>query len=253
VKHSFYTSPKQLARTPACRPVLATRGFVFLELGLWISGIALIALYLASSFVLEHQRSQGLASFAQTRAAVIVEDDLTDDSAAMDPARMQPDPDQNGPGPVQTSSHPIAVLRLPDVGLEVPVYADLNELNLSRGAAWIDGTAAPNTTGNMAIAAHRDRHFRPLKDVRLGDLLELESLSGPRAFLVIRILIVDPEDVSVLDDSSVSMVTLVTCYPFYFVGTAPQRYIVQAIALDASAQATFFKPTLTAPASGETT
>ena len=236
------TSPKRLARIPGCPALPATRGFAYLEFGLWTTGIALIALYLASSFILETQRSHGVSLFDEIRAAEIPEDRLIDVYLGQDRTTS-----------VDSTTHPIAVLRLPGVGLEVPVYAHLNELNLSRGAAWIDGTAAPNTSGNMAIAAHRDRHFRALKDVRLGDLLELESLTGSREFYVIRILIVDPEDVSVLDDTSVSMVTLVTCYPFYFVGTAPQRYIVQAIAADPSAQASFFKPTSTARLSGEKT
>ena len=127
---------------------------------------------------------------------------------------------------------PVALLRMPGIDLEVPVFADISERNLSRGAGWIPGTASPNDGGNMAIAAHRDQYFRALKDVTVGDLLELESLSGPRSYKVTSLTIVEPEDLWPLDPTDVATVTLVTCYPFYFVGSAPQRYIVQAVAFD---------------------
>ncbi|MCA1779948.1 MAG: class D sortase [Xanthomonadaceae bacterium] len=121
---------------------------------------------------------------------------------------------------------------MPGVNLEVPVFADISERNLSRGAGWVPGTALPNDGGNMAIAAHRDQYFRALKDVAVGDLLELESLSGPQDYRVTSLTIVEPEDLWPLDPADVATVTLVTCYPFYFVGSAPQRYIVQAVAVD---------------------
>ena len=121
---------------------------------------------------------------------------------------------------------------MPGVDLKVPVFADISERNLSRGAGWIPGTASPNDGGNMAIAAHRDQYFRALKDVAVGDLLELESLSGPRNYRVTSLTIVEPEDLWPLDPTDVATVTLVTCHPFYFIGSAPQRYIVQAVAFD---------------------
>lgn len=209
-------------------------GRIILELGCWIVGIALIVAYLGASAGLENQRRQGIELFSEARAASL------SDVAEVGATDTTDDP-----------SLPIAVLRIADVGLEVPVYADLSELNLSRGAGWIDGTAQPNTGGNIAIAAHRDQYFRPLKDVQIGDILELESLSGPVEFQVSRIAIVDPDDVSVLDDTPVSMVTLVTCYPFYFIGNAPQRYIVQAIAVDQLENASNSDAILIVPPSGE--
>jgi len=212
----------------------SSSGRFILELGCWIVGIALIVIYLGASAGLETQRRQGIELFSEARAASLSQvSDVTATVATED------------------LSLPIAVLRIPDVGLEVPVYPDLSELNLSRGAGWIDGTAQPNTGGNIAIAAHRDQYFRPLKDVQLGDILELESLSGPVEFQVSRIVIVDPDDVSVLDDTAVSTVTLVTCYPFYFIGNAPQRYIVQAIAVDQLEKASTTDAILIDPPSGE--
>jgi sortase A len=126
---------------------------------------------------------------------------------------------------------PIALLRIGRVGLEVPVFADTSERNLNRGAGWVKGTAAPDDGGNMAIAAHRDGYFRVLKDVAVGDVLELESISRQQAYRVVELSIVEPGDISPLYATDTAAVTLVTCYPFYFVGHAPQRYVVRAVAM----------------------
>jgi len=100
---------------------------------------------------------------------------------------------------------------------------------LNRAVGHIDGTAVPGQSGNLGIAGHRDGFFRGLKDVHLGDPIELETLGGSQIFRVADIRIVSPEDVSVLDTTAGPVLTLVTCYPFYFVGDAPQRYIVRAL------------------------
>lgn len=123
---------------------------------------------------------------------------------------------------------PLAVLRIPKIGLEVPVLTGTDELTLNRGVGHIAGTALPGDQGNVAIAGHRDGFFRGLKDVEIGDRLELETLWGSADYVVSDLLIVDPQDVYVLAPTQIPTVTLVTCYPFYYVGKAPRRYIVQA-------------------------
>ena len=110
----------------------------------------------------------------------------------------------------------------------MPVYNGTDEINLNRGAGRIIGTARIDAPGNLGIAAHRDGFFRVLKDVELGDTLELQTHQGEKEFVVSSITIVDPTDVSVLAPTDQPTVTLVTCYPFYFVGHAPKRYIVKA-------------------------
>jgi sortase A len=128
-----------------------------------------------------------------------------------------------------TTAMPEAVLRIPRLALEVPVYEGTSDSTLNRGAGRIVGTAAADSvTGNIGIAAHRDGFFRPLKDIEIGDTLSLETLTDEREYRVTRLDIVDPDDVSVLRPTSGSTVTLVTCYPFYYVGAAPKRYIVTA-------------------------
>jgi sortase A len=124
---------------------------------------------------------------------------------------------------------PLAVLRVPRLGIEVAVLTGTDEWTLNRAVGHIEDTAAPDSDGNIGIAGHRDGFFRPLKDVHVGDVLELETLRRRDTYQVDRMWIVQPEDVSVLDPTPVAAVTLVTCYPFYFVGSAPQRFIVRAV------------------------
>jgi sortase A len=131
---------------------------------------------------------------------------------------------------------PLAVLSIPRLRLAVPVFEGTDELTLNRGAGRIAGTAMPGQLGNIGIAAHRDGFFRSLKDIRPGDRIELAQLRHRFVYTVDNIRAVDPSDVTVLQRRPRPSLTLVTCYPFYFVGDAPQRYIVQA-SLEDSGQA----------------
>ena len=126
-------------------------------------------------------------------------------------------------------SSPLAALRIPKINLEVPVLEGTDGLTLNRAVGRIVGTARIGERGNIGIAGHRDGFFRGLKDVVVGDVVDLLTPAGKETYLVDRILIVNPEDVYVLKDRSAPSITLVTCYPFYFVGSTPQRYIVQGV------------------------
>ena len=123
---------------------------------------------------------------------------------------------------------PIAVLRIPKIGLEVPVLPGTEEVTLDRAVGHIAETALPGADGNVGIAGHRDGFFRGLKDIGSGDVIELETNHGKEVYRVQRTWVVLPDDVSVLDATPTRSLTLVTCYPFYFVGPAPQRFIVRA-------------------------
>ena len=127
---------------------------------------------------------------------------------------------------------PLAVLRISKVHLEVPVLEGTDDLILNRGVGHIFGTVRPGEDGNIGVAGHRDGFFRVLKDVRPGDTIELSTSSRTDTYIVDQTVIVHPDDVSVLQPHSISSLTLVTCYPFYFVGSAPERYIVQASMAD---------------------
>ena len=123
---------------------------------------------------------------------------------------------------------PLAILRIPRIHLEVPVFNDTDDLTLNRGAGRIVGTAQFGQNGNVGIAGHRDGFFRGLKEVSPGDVIELVLPARTDQYSISDIRIVSPDDVSVLDATPVPTLTLVTCFPFYFIGSAPQRYIVTA-------------------------
>ena len=123
---------------------------------------------------------------------------------------------------------PLAILRIPKINLEVPIFNDTDDLTLNRGVGRILGTAQIGMSGNLGIAGHRDGFFRGLQDIAPGDVLELVRPQHSDRYAVSQIRIVAPEDTSVLNPTAVPTLTLVTCFPFYFVGHAPKRYIVVA-------------------------
>jgi LPXTG-site transpeptidase (sortase) family protein len=122
----------------------------------------------------------------------------------------------------------LGVLEVPSVDLKVPVYSVDTDLTMDRGSGIIDGMAFPHESGNIGISGHRDGYFRALKDIEVGDKIILQTLEGPKHFVVDAAHIVEISDTSLLQDTQEQTVTLVTCYPFYFVGHAPQRFIVTA-------------------------
>jgi sortase A len=131
---------------------------------------------------------------------------------------------------VEDVDAPIALLKITKIHLEVPVFDGTEDLTLNRGVGRILGTARIGQRGNIGIAGHRDGFFRGLKDVAPGDAVELVLRGQTRTYVVDTIQIVSPKDVRVLRPTPNATLTLVTCYPFYFVGSAPQRYVVSASA-----------------------
>jgi sortase A len=123
---------------------------------------------------------------------------------------------------------PLAILRIPKINLEVPVFNDTDDLTLNRGAGRIVGTAQIGQPGNVGIAGHRDGFFRGLKDVGPDDFVELVRPGRTDHYVITEIQIVSPGDIYVLASTPIPTLTLITCYPFYYVGSAPQRYVVTA-------------------------
>jgi sortase A len=99
---------------------------------------------------------------------------------------------------------------------------------LRHAVGHISDTALPGEPGNVVLTAHRDGFFRPLRNIRQGDTVELKTLDGEFAYQVDWTEVVSPHDVAVLQSSTQNTLTLVTCFPFYYVGPAPQRFIVRA-------------------------
>lgn len=117
---------------------------------------------------------------------------------------------------------------IPRLGVSVIVAEGTDERTLRRAGGHIPGTSLPGQRGNVGIAGHRDTLFRPLRNIRQNDVITLTTLAGEYRYRVTSTEIVSPSDVTVLQADGHEVLTLVTCYPFYFVGPAPDRFIVRA-------------------------
>jgi sortase A len=122
----------------------------------------------------------------------------------------------------------LARLEVPSLGLSAAVLEGSDDGTLNRAAGHIEDTPLPGEHGNVGIAGHRDTIFRPLRNVRVGTTLDLVTPARVLRYRVSRTKIVKPEDVYVLNPTGHPTLTLVTCYPFEFIGHAPKRFIVQA-------------------------
>ncbi|HEU4778539.1 MAG TPA: class D sortase [Steroidobacteraceae bacterium] len=185
------------------------------EAALWISGAALCSLF----------------AIAQADSALGSTDALEEFAASVNP------PDQtlwaqsrvrDYQAAQQSPTKAIAVLTIPSLKLEVPVFDGEDEISLNRGAGLVAGMGKPDSGGNVGIAGHRDGYFRALKDIEVGDLIEVRTRVKMHRYRVTAIDIVDKADKRRLADTDEPGVTLITCYPFYYLGNAPQRYIVAA-------------------------
>jgi sortase A len=119
-------------------------------------------------------------------------------------------------------------LQIPRIGLSVMVVEGVNSGDLKRAVGHIPGTALPGERGNVGLAGHRDTFFRPLAGIQQGDTINMETLEGVYRYRVMSTKIVKPGDVAVLYPTGQDSLTLVTCFPFHYVGSAPFRFIVRA-------------------------
>ncbi len=142
------------------------------------------------------------------------------------PTRTPPPPPTATPIP--TAGEVLGRLSIPRLGLTVPVLEGVDDAVLDGGAGRFPETAALGGTGNTALAAHRDTHFRALRQVRAGDLIEVEVPGRTVGYEVTGTRVVGPDAVQVLDDAGDDRLTLVTCHPFDWVGPAPRRFVVVA-------------------------
>jgi len=122
----------------------------------------------------------------------------------------------------------VGMLDVPRLQLTTPVVEGDDDRTLKRAVGHLPDTPMPWENGNSAMAGHRDGLFRPLKDVKIGDEIRFRTTRDEFRYRVTKTSIVMPDDVSVLQPKSQSSLTLITCYPFYYVGSAPKRFIVQA-------------------------
>jgi len=122
----------------------------------------------------------------------------------------------------------VAKLSIPRLSTDLYVVEGDDDAELRRGPGHLPGTALPGTRGNSVIAGHRDTHFRVLKDIRPGDDIFLETAQGTFRYQVNSTHVVSPSNTASLAPSSNAVLHLITCYPFYWVGSAPKRFVVEA-------------------------
>ncbi len=228
--------------------VRAQRGW---ERGFAAVGLLLLLLYLGALGWGEFERRRAVAAFENAfpppsaltqplpsrHAATLVSDAATTNADAL----------RDGPDRSRWSANraarfeqaqaqsdatlPIALLRIPRLQLDVPVYAESTARNLNRGAGLIRGHKLAGQPGNRVIAAHRDGYFRALQDLLPGDEVQLQLPDGVQRYRVSALSVTEPSDTRSLLDRGVAELTLITCFPFHFAGSAPQRFIVRADAL----------------------
>lgn len=202
---------------------------MLIELASWLAGIGALGFYVAEAGSQHAAAADGLAYFANTRPnATRADASLQLSTGVVNTTLWSPQRIKEYEQAAGTAGLPIGVLRIPSVNLNVPIYEGTGDDILKRGAGHIAGTAPLNGAGNSGVAAHRDGFFRPLKDVGVGDFIVIQTIHGSEYYRISKTWIVTPDDVSVLSQTDSQAITLVTCYPFYFIGSAPKRFIVRA-------------------------
>jgi sortase A len=126
----------------------------------------------------------------------------------------------------------IGRLEIQRLGLSEMVVEGTSSSALRRGIGHVQGTAYPGERGNVGLAGHRDTYFRPLKDIRSGDRIRVRTPDGQFVYQVDTAMIVSPKRSDLLRDGRSARLTLVTCYPFYYIGPAPRRFVVIAHEVD---------------------
>jgi sortase A len=139
-------------------------------------------------------------------------------------ATRSPTPRNSVPRPALGA--PFARLKISRIGINVTVIEGTRSRDLLKAPGHLTGSGLPGQPENCIIAGHRDLHFRRLGELRVGDAMQLVKAGSRSTYRVEAIRVIDPSETSVLNQGSMPILTLVTCYPFRYVGTAPQRYVV---------------------------
>jgi sortase A len=188
-----------------------------LALGYWVFEFASARLFQVEEtrrFVREQAESHPADTSSESKPPVAKE------PAAKTPGETEP--------PYPSVGSTIAMLRIPRLELSTIVLEGAEERELKLGPGHIPGTPLPGKSGNVGVAGHRDTVFRPLRSVRISDTISVSTQQREYQYKVVSTEIVGPKDVRVLYPTGHETLTLVTCYPFNFVGAAPQRFIVHA-------------------------
>ena len=166
------------------------------------------------------------ASLALSYAAYIVIDASVYQATAL--RRLEHQRQQPSVSPVPVEGGVVGQIRIVRLGVEAAVVQGDSPTVLRRAVGHLAGTALPGQPGNVVLAGHRDTFFRPLARVRVGDVIGLKTRDGDFEYVVESTTVVAPSHVQVLEPTAGRTLTLVTCYPFGYLGAAPDRFIVKA-------------------------
>jgi sortase A len=156
-------------------------------------------------------------------------DRLLRDRRAASESAAQPQSSISPKGaPAAAADGLIGRIEIPRLLFSAVVVEGIDKTSLQRAVGHIPGMALPGEPGNVGVAGHRDTFFRPLKDLRIKDQIRFSTSKGNFNYEVESLRVVTPDNVGVLASSGENVLTMVTCYPFYFVGPAPKRWIVRA-------------------------
>jgi len=194
---------KILIKTTSARPALQWAQRILFGIAFVMLGYC--AFVLADTWIFQRRENAALERFVPEQPAV------TSPGVAL-------------PGPEGL----IGRMEVPRLDVSVMVVEGTSGKTLRRGVGHIAGTALPGQPGNVGIAGHRDTFFRPLRNIQRDDIITLTTPQGEYRYRVVSTKIVNPDNVAVLNSDGDEVLTLVTCYPFYYVGPAPDRFIVRA-------------------------
>ena len=135
---------------------------------------------------------------------------------------------ESAPGPEAQEGKPIGLIEIPRLGLSSVVLEGDDTAALLLGVGHLSDTPLPWHGGNTVFAAHRDTFFRPLAHIRKNDVIRFSTADASFEYVVKELKVVEPTDVEVLEPTTAATLTLITCFPFDYIGPAPQRFIVRA-------------------------
>lgn len=224
---------------------------LLMALGLLCLGLVAFAVIDARWF--DYRQGRRLDRLIRARAAAVGRDGRA--SPAAPPASETDRLDTFRPGSAPAAPPPPPVpegsvlgrIEIARVGISSLVLEGVAGSTLRRGVGHVPGTALARPAGNIGLAGHRDTVFRGLKDIQKGDQIDLETLDGSYRYAVDWAQVVDPNDIGVLAVSNRPELTLVTCYPFYYVGSAPERFVVRAHLVGGEGQDGTLRPAPAAP------
>ena len=200
------------------RPIHLRCVLAWLERALWAAGCCALGYCVFTSIDASLTQRQLARSFERSRTHVAVTAQATLNNSTAD---LQKAPAQYGSGLVGR-------LEIPKLGVSLVILEGAKSKTLRLGLGHVPGTSLPGQPGNVVIAGHRDTFFRPLRDIKIGDEVSVDTTAHTYCYQVRSFEIVDPRNVNALRFHNKNELTLITCYPFSYIGPAPKRFVVHA-------------------------